>query len=144
MGNAFIQLKQEKTRDDDMNIALFFKSLLLSAAIVLVSFALWGSDLMFLAKGMALAIGASIVVAIAYPQLRGVRKGDRVSLVRQNMLTLPGFGKTGFALNHSSMHKEVRVKMDDGREAVGVVESYESLLSPPRVRIMYEEQERIG
>lgn len=121
-----------------MNVSLFLKSAALCIAAALIAFAFYGTDLLFLAKGIALALGASIVLAVVYPHLRSIRRGDRVSLVKNNMPAIL-FGKAGFALNDSALHREVRVKLDDGKEAIGIVESYESVLSPPKVRIVYEE-----
>ena len=56
------------------------------------------------------------------------------------MPTIFGLGRTGFALGDSALNREVRVKLDDGKEAIGIVEGYEGVLSPPRVRLIYEEK----
>ena len=123
-----------------MNVWLFIRSAILCTAAALIIFAFYGTDFFFLAKSVALGIGVSIIVSVFYPYLRGIKRGDRVSVVRNNMPVILGFGRLGFALTDSGIHKEVRVKMDDGKEAVGIVESYESVLSPPKVRIIYEER----
>ncbi|MBU0586835.1 hypothetical protein KJ780_04940 [Candidatus Micrarchaeota archaeon] len=122
-----------------MNLSIFLKCTAVGVALALLSFAFIGDDLLFLAKGLALVLGISIVIAIAYPHLRGVRRGDRVFLIKGGR-SLLGFWKSGFALQDAQMHKEIRVRLDDGKEAVGVVESYEGLFSPSKVRIVYEEK----
>ncbi len=85
-------------------------------------------------------MAVSIVFTIFYPHVRGVRRGDRVTVVGSGLPLFLGLGRSGFALNDSVLHKELRVKLDDGKEAIGVVESYEGVLSPPKVRLLYEEK----
>lgn len=123
-----------------MSFSLFVKTAAISVALALGAFAAYGSDLLFLAKGIALAVGFSIVFTISYPQLRGIRRGDRVSVVGGGIPLLFGLGRAGFAITDSCLHKEIRVKLDDGKEAIGIVESYEGVLSPPKIRLIYEEK----
>lgn len=123
-----------------MSISMFAKTAALGIAAALIAFALYGGDLLFLAKALALALGFSIVFAIFYPQVRGIRKGDRVSVVGGGLPLLFGLGRSGLALDDSKVNREVRVKLEDGKEAIGIVESYEGILSPPKVRILYEEK----
>lgn len=124
-----------------MSLSMFVKVTALSIAAALVSFAVYGTDLLFLAKALALAIGLSIAVTVFYPHLRGIRRGDRISVVGNGGIPLIlGLGRTGFALSDGILHKEIRVKFDDGKEAIGIVESYEGMFSPPKVRLLYEEK----
>lgn len=124
-----------------MNIGTFLTTAGLSIAAAFAAFALYGGDFMFLAKALALALSFSIVFSISYPHLRGIRKGDKVAVVGSGGLPmLFGLGRTGFALSDSGINKELRVKLEDGKEAIGIVESYEGVLSPPKVRILYEEK----
>ncbi|VVB98424.1 Uncharacterised protein [uncultured archaeon] len=123
-----------------MSLSMFVKTAGLAVAAAFVAFAFYGDGLLFLAKALALALGFSIVFTIFYPQLRGIRRGDRVAVVGSGLPVLFGLGRTGFALNDSGINKEVRVKLEDGKEAIGIVESYEGVLSPPKVRILYEEK----
>lgn len=127
-----------------MGFIEFLKTTGLCVAIALVFFAFYGNDLLFLAKALALAIGFSIAFTIGFPYVRGVRKGDKVQIngMAQNM---PNFiswfaGRSGLALTNASLNKEIRIRLDDGKEAVGVVESYENLFSPTKVRLLYEEK----
>lgn len=124
-----------------MTITTFLKTTALCVAAALVAFAFYGNDLLFLAKALALAFATSIVFTLAYPHIRGVRKGDKVFIVGGNTPLLFSFmGRTGFALTDSRLNREIRIRLDDGKEAVGIVESYDSILSPPKVRLLYEEK----
>ena len=126
-----------------MSIYTFFRTLALSAAVALVAFVIYGNDLLFLAKGLALALAFSMVLTIALPILRGIRKGDRVSIVGGSAVPLlPWMFKTGTALTNGTLHKEIRIRLEDGKEAFGIVESYDSFFPPlpPRVRVIYEER----
>lgn len=124
--------------ENNMNISLFLKILGLCIAAALIIFVVYGTDLFFLVKTMALAIGLSIIINVFYPFIRKIKKGDRVLIVG-NDIPFFSLGRKGFALNNSELNKEIRVKLDDGREAVGIVESYEGMFSSPKIRIIYEE-----
>lgn len=120
-----------------MKLFLFFKLFFLSVALSLAAFALNSSaGFMFLSKSLALGTGASIVVSLFYSELRGVRQGDIVAVAISNSL----ISRIGRALNNARKNSEVRVRFDNGNEAIGVLESYSGLISPPKVRVMYEEK----
>lgn len=53
----------------------------------------------------------------------------------------PLFGLTATAVSDAAIGGEIRVRIGKGREAVGTVESYEGLFSPPRVKLIYEVKE---
>ncbi|MFP3949975.1 MAG: hypothetical protein ACLFUZ_02665 [Candidatus Micrarchaeia archaeon] len=93
-------------------------------------------DLLVLAKMLAASFGASLLFVLLYPYLRGVRKGDRVQVVRGAISQF--FGFTGIAMENCRKGKEVKVKLSRGREAVGVVERYEGLFTLPQVKLLYE------
>ncbi len=118
----------------------FFQLLVFSIAVSLLAFAFTpAADIMFLLKSLALCIGLSILVTVLYPTLRGVQGGDTVTVVANS--SLPSlFGRGGIALTGGRRNSQVRIKLDDGREAVGIIESYEGLLSLPRIRLVYEEK----
>lgn len=131
--------------DDCMGVRTFLKSTGLAIAAALVAFAIFpGSDLLFLAKALAFALALAIVFNVAYPYVRGVRKGDKVSVVEgaqgAQLLFFPFMSRSGFALTDGRQNGEIRIRLEDGKEAVGVVESYESIFSPPKVRLLYEER----
>jgi len=123
-----------------MKLFLFFKLFFISLAISLAVFALTpNTGLLFLAKSVALGAGLSIVISLVYPELRGVRQGDVVSVVLSNSVPFL-LGRVGRAISNARKNTEVRVRFDNGEEAVGVVESYSGIISPPKVRIIYEEK----
>ena len=91
-----------------------------------------------LIKSLAFGIAISIAVPAVYPDVRGIHKGDNIMV---DTSAIPFFaGKLGTALTGGRKNKEIRVRFDNGEEAVGVVESYGGLLSPPKVKIVYEER----
>lgn len=112
-------------------------------AISLIYFAITpGQGLLELLKFMALSLGISIVFLLVYPRIRQVRKGDHVTITGSMPAPFASFlGLTAIALSDAAMGKEVRVKLGRGTEAVGMVESYEGMLSPPKIRLVYEVKE---
>lgn len=109
-------------------------------AISLIYFAVTpGQGLLELAKFIALSLGLSIVFLLVYPRVRKVRKGDQVTITGSMPMPFASFlGFTATALSDAQLGGEVRVRIN-GREAFGIVESYEGLLSPPKIRIVFEE-----
>ena len=106
-------------------------------ALSLLYFALGPeTGLLLLAKLLALSLGASIVFMVAWPQARGIREGDTLVVMGGPFAVLFGLGAK--ALNEARMGGEVKVKLPGGKEAVGIVESYEGLLSPPKIKLVYE------
>ena len=120
-----------------MKVAQVFLALL---AISLIYFALTpGQSLLDMVRYFALSLGFSIAFLLLYPRLRQVRKGDQVTI--SGSMPMPFASLLGFtatALSDAQLGGEVRVRIN-GREAFGIVESYEGLLSPPRIRIVFEE-----
>lgn len=108
-------------------------------AVSLIYFAITpGQGLLELVKFMALSLGVSILFLFLYPRLRQVRKGDHVTIIGAGpFASLLGF--TAIALSDAAVGDELRVKLGKGREAVGTVESYEGMLSPPKIKLIYEE-----
>lgn len=123
-----------------MSFSIFVKTIALAIASALIYFAVYGTDFLSLAKALAFAIGLSLVITLFYPHIRGIRKGDRISVINNNVPFLFGLGRTGFALMDGSLNKEIRIKFDDGKEAIGIIESYEGIFSPPKIRLLYEEK----
>ncbi|MDO8554123.1 MAG: hypothetical protein Q7S22_04920 [Candidatus Micrarchaeota archaeon] len=121
-------------------IAIFGKLLLVSLAIALVTFALLPeAGFLFLTKIIAFGIAISIASSLIYPELRGVKKGDPVSVVTSS--SIPALiGRVGRALSNGKKSSEIRVRFDNGEEAMGIIEGYAGFISPPKVRILYEER----
>jgi ascorbate-specific PTS system EIIC-type component UlaA len=121
---------------------LLIKLVALSLAISLLLFAvLPGTDILFLIKSIALGIALSIITTIAYPEIRGIKTGDNVAVVIDSR-TPSLIGRVGKALSNAKKNQEIRVKFENGEEAVGIVESYEGIISPPKIRLLYEEKMR--
>ncbi|MDD5023291.1 MAG: hypothetical protein PHU63_03930 [Candidatus ainarchaeum sp.] len=115
----------------------FFFFLLSASLIIFVI--LPDATLMLLIKMIALSTGISILVALLYPSFRGLKKGDMVIISNGAMPALFGIGRKGVAIEDGRMNNEIKIKLSDGREAVGIVEAYGGAFSMPRVRLLYEE-----
>lgn len=129
-----------------MLIVKGFQLLLGLCALCLIYFAaVPGVELFMLAKMAAGSFGVTILFLLLYPQLRGVKKGDKVQIVGflpgplSNNPVMNLFGAFGISMVDCKIGDDVRVRIGGGREAVGVLEAYEGLLSPARVKLMFEE-----
>jgi membrane protein implicated in regulation of membrane protease activity len=109
-------------------------------AISLIYFAITpGQGLLELVKFMALSLGLSIAFLFLYPRLRQVRKGDQVTITGSMSMPFASLlGFTATALSDAQLGGELRVRIN-GREALGIVESYEGLLSPPKIQLVPED-----
>ncbi|MEM2963800.1 MAG: hypothetical protein QXY61_03445 [Candidatus Anstonellales archaeon] len=114
----------------------------LIALSLLVFAVLPGLGILDLVKLLAGATALTILIAFFYPMIRGVNKGDEVVVVAENMPVL--FGKIGRALVNAKKGEEIKVRLNDGREVVGILEEYEGLFSPPKVKILFEKTEKMN
>ena len=115
-----------------MILSLFIRTMLLAFSLSLILFAFGIADLSLLIRLLAFSLGFSALISIFYPQLRGVKRGDKVLVI---FGTLPSFlGNVGTAQTDGKINQEIRVKMDDGSEVVGIIESYEGLFTPAKIR----------
>ncbi len=109
--------------------------------LALVLFWLQGHSLFDLLKFIGLGVGVSLLIVVIYPSVRGIKRGDRVMVLGSSGIAfLDLFSKVGMAMNDAKRGDHIRVRLDNGREVVGVVEEYESLFSLPKVRVLYEER----
>ncbi|RME79613.1 MAG: hypothetical protein D6769_01975 [Methanobacteriota archaeon] len=115
------------------SITLFFTLLALS----LLSYAVLSLEPSLLWRLIALDIAITILFALFYPQLRGVRKGDKVVVVAGSYMP-SSLGKVGTLVEIRG--EEVRVRLANGSEVRGVLETLEGMFTLPRVRIIYEER----
>ncbi|MEW6723046.1 MAG: hypothetical protein AB1324_07320, partial [Candidatus Micrarchaeota archaeon] len=70
-----------------MRLVMFFKLLIAAVCISLLAFALLPEMTVLAAlKGLALGVALSIAVTAFYPEIRGVRAGDRVAGVNDYSL----------------------------------------------------------
>ncbi|MGB9718987.1 MAG: hypothetical protein ACPL06_00125 [Candidatus Anstonellales archaeon] len=112
-------------------------------ALSLLTFAfLPNAGLMDLVKLFAAATALTILSAFLYPMIRGVNKGDEVVVVAESVPVI--FGKIGRALVNAKKGEEIKVRLSDGREVVGILEEYEGFFSPPKVRILFERASKKG
>ncbi|MBU0591224.1 hypothetical protein KKF81_02075 [Candidatus Micrarchaeota archaeon] len=123
-----------------MRLMLFFKLVILSLCASLLFFALAPeSTLVDTLKLMAFGTVSSIAVTAFYPDIRGIKLGDKVSVV--NSSSTPGIlGRLGKAMAHCKKNDRVKIVLDNGGEILGIVESYSGLISPPKIRAIYEER----
>ncbi len=123
-----------------MRIMLFFKLMLLSLCVSLLSFALLPeATIMGTLKMMALGTVLSIGITALYPQVRGVKTGDKVAVVANS--AIPGMlGRLGRASANGRLNDHIKIILQNGSEVLGVVESYQGLISPAKIRILYEER----
>lgn len=123
-----------------MRLTLFFKLMLLTLSISLLAFALLpSSTLMGALKLMALGTVLSIGITAFYPEVRGIKAGDTVSVVSD--AGIPSIiGRLGTAENGGRRNQQIKIMLQNGTEVLGVVESYIGIISPPRIRVLYEER----
>jgi hypothetical protein len=88
-----------------------------------------------------LAIGtvASVAIVAIYPELRGIKAGDTVSVVNDSRI--PSLiGRMGHAVAAGKKNAQIKIMLQNGTEVMGVIESYTGLISPPKIRVLYEER----
>jgi hypothetical protein len=123
-----------------MRIAIFFKLMIASLCISLLAFALVpGVGIMEALKLLALCTVLSIAITAFYPDIRGIRAGDSVSVVNDS--NIPSIiGRMGIAAASGRKNQQIKITLSNGNEVIGVVEGYIGLISPPKIRIIYEEK----
>ena len=123
-----------------MRLALFFKLMLLSLCVSLLSFALLpAATIIGTLKLMALGTVVSIGITVFYPDVRGVKTGDRVTVVADAVV--PGIlGRVGRAAANGRINDHIKISLQNGSEVLGVIESYTGLISPAKIRVLYEER----
>jgi len=112
-------------------VALFAVSLLAFAFVPGLG------ELLTLVKLLAASFGISLLFVLFFPYVRGVKKGDKVQVSKSALSQLLGF--VGTAQGDCRVGQEVKVRIGREREAIGVLEKYEGLFTPARVKLMYEE-----
>jgi hypothetical protein len=123
-----------------MRLVMFFKLAIAALGISLLAFAIL-PDMSVIAtlKMLALGVVLSMAVTAFYPEIRGVRAGDRVAVVTDS--SIPAIiGRAGKAAAGGRKNDRIKITLGDGSEAMGVIESYTGLISHPRIRVIYEER----
>lgn len=122
-----------------MRLMLFVKLMVISLCASLLSFAFLSVAPLDALKVMAMGTVASIAITAFYPEVRGIRQGDTVSVVADS--AIPSIiGRLGTAAAAGRKNDRIRITLQNGSEVLGVIEDYEGLISPPRIRILYEER----
>jgi len=122
-----------------MKIVLFAKVFFILLLFSLVFFIFTQTDLLGLAKMLAASALLAVLFAFVYPELRGIKHGDTVMVISSDS-PYSILGRFGTALNNAKKNSEIKIRLADGSEISGIVESYEGVLTPPRVRAIYEER----
>ncbi len=132
-----------------MNIKIFFTSWVLLSAISLLLFgAGLLSQLIDLLRALALSLGGAIFISFIYPHARGVRVGDKLFALisRQYSRGNSAFAFTGaveaVALQNKRKGEKIKVRLQNGAQAEGIVLDYGGLFSPARVKIIETEMVR--
>ena len=118
---------------------LFFKLALVFLCVCLVCYSVLNFSVIESVKIFAFGIFISIMTTVAYPEIRGIKKGDVVSVVTDST-ALALFGRSGIAANNSRKKQEIKILFSNGTEVIGIVESYSGIISPPKIRLLYEEK----
>lgn len=122
-----------------LRVGLFGKSFLLFFILSLAIFVFTDIGLITFLKMIAGGILLSLLIAIIYPEVRGVKSGDTVMVISSDSPTTI-LGRFGIALNNGKKNSTIKIRLSGGDEIVGVIESYEGLITPPRVKVLYEER----
>ena len=122
-----------------MRLILFGKLMLLSICVSLILFGLLSYSIIDSLKVLAILTVLSIGITYIYPNIRAVKKGDYVSVVNNsNMHAI--MGRVGTAAQNGKLKEQILINLDNGSEVRGIIESYEGLISRPKVRVIYEEK----
>ena len=129
-----------------MLIGLMLKLLVLFVAASLIYFGITPSvGLGTLAKSLALALGAAILIPFPYLLVRGIRKGDRITVTQEgNPLTTNPFTiilgiSNGIALESGRVGNAIKIELIDKSIAIARISRYEGLLSNAEAKILQRE-----
>ena len=123
-----------------MAIGIFIRALVIYIASALIIYAVSPYSFDFLLKLLALAFGAALLTPFVYPHLRGVRKGDAVSVESSGREAMPGFMRfffqagSGVAMENGRIGGKIMVMAGDGSVRQCAVVGYSGFFTPARVR----------
>jgi hypothetical protein len=111
-----------------------------SLCISLLSFALVPEmTIIGTLKLFALGTVISVGVTAFYPEFRGIKEGDQVAVVSDS--AIPGIiGRVGRAVSDGRKREKIRIVLNNGSEVHGIIENYSGLITPAKIRIIYEER----
>ncbi|MBI5635428.1 hypothetical protein HY993_00500 [Candidatus Micrarchaeota archaeon] len=142
-----------------MNFKVMAFSIVLLSALSLVAFGLSApinsalglkeSLLTDFWKLLALSIGSSILLGIAFPYLRGVRRGDKLiaQVSRKQTQSHPSGPQAVFfvqtvlvtALSNGWKGGKIKVRFDNGHNGEGIISAYQGTFSPATIQITESE-----
>lgn len=135
-----------KSFGEIMLIGLAVKLIVLFVAASLIYFSLTPSaGLGMLAKSMALAFGAAILIPLIYPFIRGVRNGDRINVTQEgNALAIPAFTiimglSNGTAIESGRIGDAIKIELIDRSIAIARISKYEGFFSNAEAKILQRE-----
>jgi hypothetical protein len=114
---------------------MFAKSLAMFSAASLIYFAISPATLLSLAKYLALSLGASILLSLAYPYVRGIRAGDSVLVITHSDMAGGIKVRLATALAAAKLNGKIRLSLEPGSEIEGIVKSYEGFFAPAKVNL---------
>ena len=115
---------------------MFAKSFAAFSAASLIYFAISpSSTLLSLAKYLALSLGASILLALAYPYVRGVKAGDTILVITHSDMAGGVRLRLATALEAAKLNGKIRLSLEPGSEMEGIVKSYEGFFSPAKAKL---------
>lgn len=114
--------------------------MLSSICVALVSFALLPQmSILMTLKALAFGTALSIGVTVFYPEVRGIKEGDPVAVVTDS--AIPGIiGRVGRAVTDGRKKEKIRIVLNNGSEVHGIIENYSGLITPAKIRVIYEEK----
>lgn len=123
-----------------MLIGTFGKLLVLFTAVALMAWGMTpGATLGWLAKLLAIDLGAALFVPLVWPHVRGIRKGDKLVVTEEQskakIMALFGLFN-GKAIDDGRINGVIKVELFDGSVAFGTIVKYEGFLSNAEVRIL--------
>jgi len=132
------------------NLKVFAKTfiVLLAVSLVAYAFSLVGKEGQVIDsfwKLFAFDLGASILAAIFWPIIRGVKKGDQVSATyaetQMNGSSILSFLNTVYATaqDNGRAGQKIGIRFSNGRRADAIVVSYPSTFSPAQVKVVEQE-----
>ena len=122
-----------------MRVMFFLRLMVVALVISLLAFGITDISIIDTLKIFALGTVASIAVTAFYPEMRGVKQGDTVSVVADR--AVPSLiGRLGRAMNSGRKNEQIKIVLPNGSEITGVIEDYGGLISHPKIRIIYEEK----
>jgi hypothetical protein len=94
-------------------------------------------------KVLAVALAVAVAFPLAYPRVRGVRKGDVLIAIRANTSPLMILNATTCtALDNGKVGATIGVALGDGTLAQGTIVAYAGFITPARVRLVHEMKPR--